>query len=276
MKLKDVLAGSYHICVLDVEDKVFCWGRNAYGELAFAGNTSLSTPTVVPTQLTFKAFAQSTESAHTCAQTPSNQIACWGRRPGINVVATPTLIANGDPLRAHATDGEAECFLRQDARVYCWGLTGAVGFEPGVFRETPTPLAFFEPVVDLADECLLAQSGQPWCWSHYVGDGEYSPFLVYSSVPLVSFAKGGTSLCALTSDGAPYCRNWLAGSESNSFVRVAGDLRFRSLSASKTHACGTAVDGEVYCWGSNRYGEGGNGTFVDSPGATKLRDPIIP
>lgn len=276
MKLKEVLVGSYHICVLDIDDKVFCWGGNPYGELSFAGNTNLSTPTLVPTQLTFKAFAQSTDAAHTCAQTPSNQIACWGRRPGQNVVATPTLIANGEPLRAHATNGEEECFLKQDARVYCWGLTGAVGFEPGVFRETPTPLAFSEPVVDVSNHCLLAQSGQPWCWTHNVGQGEYSPFLVYSSVALVSFAKGGTDLCALTSDGTPYCRSWsLGGTESFSFVRV-GDLRFRSLSASLTHACGTAVDGALYCWGSNQRGELGNGTFVTSRIPLGVRDPIIP
>ncbi|HET9385213.1 MAG TPA: hypothetical protein VFO67_08705 [Gemmatimonadales bacterium] len=42
-------------------------------------------------------------------------------------------------------------------------------------------------------------------------------------------------------------------------------LRFASLSAGLRHSCGVTVAGESYCWGSNQYGELGDGTTTDRP-----------
>jgi alpha-tubulin suppressor-like RCC1 family protein len=47
---------------------------------------------------------------------------------------------------------------------------------------------------------------------------------------------------------------------------VAGGIQFSSISAGGDHACGVATGGVLYCWGSDAYGQlgNGNGSFTNS------------
>jgi alpha-tubulin suppressor-like RCC1 family protein len=47
-------------------------------------------------------------------------------------------------------------------------------------------------------------------------------------------------------------------------------LTFQSVSAGGLHACGVTTDGSVYCWGSNAYGQLGNGTVTDESAPREL------
>jgi alpha-tubulin suppressor-like RCC1 family protein len=86
---------------------------------------------------------------------------------------------------------------------------------------------------------------------------------------LVAVTTGGAHSCGLDSDGRAYC--WGANGSGQlgigddleslaSPVAVAGDFRFTTLSAGLAHTCGVVVDGTVACWGSNTFGELGDGT----------------
>jgi alpha-tubulin suppressor-like RCC1 family protein len=64
-------------------------------------------------------------------------------------------------------------------------------------------------------------------------------------------------------------------------VLVAGGLAFRRVSASgRFHSCGVTTDDVAYCWGTNAFGQLGDGTQVDSPapvavgGGLEFRDVI--
>jgi alpha-tubulin suppressor-like RCC1 family protein len=81
-----------------------------------------------------------------------------------------------------------------------------------------------------------------------------------------------------TTSGPEFC-NGLACSRRP--VLVAGGLAFRRVSASgRFHSCGVTTDDVAYCWGTNAFGQLGDGTQVDSPapvavgGGLEFRDVI--
>src|SRR5207247_1427933 len=86
-------------------------------------------------------------------------------------------------------------------------------------------------------------------------------------------SAGAYHTCGLTTGGAAYC--WGSndngelgnGSTTSSSVPVAvtaPGLTFTAVSAGGCHTCGVTPSGAVYCWGSNAYGQLGNGSTTSS------------
>lgn len=90
---------------------------------------------------------------------------------------------------------------------------------------------------------------------------------------VTSIATGGLHTCALTGfEGKAYCwgsndRGRLGDgtTRDRTFPRVvSGGLNFTAITAgSSGHTCGLTEFGEAYCWGSNPFGQLGDGTRVD-------------
>jgi alpha-tubulin suppressor-like RCC1 family protein len=90
--------------------------------------------------------------------------------------------------------------------------------------------------------------------------------------------------CGVTTDDVAYCwgsnESGQLGNEtvasSTTPVPVAGDHRFRQVSAEgRWHSCGVSTENVAYCWGTNDFGQLGNGTemgsAIPSPVAGGLR-----
>ncbi len=89
-----------------------------------------------------------------------------------------------------------------------------------------------------------------------------------------SLSAGGSHVCGVTTTGAAYCwgrgsvgqlGNGLVNTSSSRPVAVLGGLTFASISAGGSeHTCGVTTTGAAYCWGSNAFGQFGNGTTTGS------------
>lgn len=98
-------------------------------------------------------------------------------------------------------------------------------------------------------------------------------------------SAGNDATCGLLPFGRGYCfgRQGLVGvaKDTSCFddvgpqapctlapLRIAGSLSFTSVSVGDSAACGTTTDKHVYCWGSQKYGQLGNGISSSGSSAT--------
>jgi len=51
---------------------------------------------------------------------------------------------------------------------------------------------------------------------------------------------------------------------------VSGGLVFSTVSVGREHVCGVTTSQVAYCWGSNFYGQLGNGSQIDSSMPVKV------
>ena len=168
-------------------------------------------------------------------------------------------------------------------RVRACGLSGCSGYsnEIAVTTQAP-PVGGFEAraiSVGASHTCALTPTGQAYCWglntSGQLGNGTIGtgtrmvPTAVAGGLTFASISAGRAHTCALTPTGQAYC--WGSnisgqlgdGTTTNQFVptAVAGGLTFASIGAGATdETCALTPTGQAYCWGSNTFGQLGDGT----------------
>ena len=89
----------------------------------------------------------------------------------------------------------------------------------------------------------------------------------------ISFASGSEHTCGVTTIGDAYCWGWnhkgqlgdgTTGTDRATPNLVSGGHTWTSVSGGRYHTCGVTTVGDAYCWGSDQYGQLGDGTTTDS------------
>jgi alpha-tubulin suppressor-like RCC1 family protein len=199
--------------------------------------------------------------------------------------------------RQLSTGAGSSCAIGADFRIYCWG-TGLANTPPplgdglNVPSEQPVLVTAIQSatVVDVAQAtaCAIEFGGVVACWgandTGQVGDGttNYAPSpLRVPGIQASRVCTGGTHSCAVLTDGSVVC--WGSnssgqlgdGTRQSSLVPVgvAGlTTRANIVTCGFTHTCVLLADGSTYCWGSNDYGElgdGNTGAFRATPGQVR-------
>ena len=143
-----------------------------------------------------------------------------------------------------------------------------------------------------AHTCALTTEGKAYCWgqggSGRLGNNSTTdsstPVAVQmpAGVSFQSIAAGSAHTCALTTTGQAYCWGWNEygqlgnNSTTNSRIPVAvqmpASVSFQSITAGYAHTCALTTTGQAYCWGTNGYGQLGNGSTTKSsiPAAVQM------
>lgn len=214
----------------------------------------------------------------------------WLERPGIKKYAGNPLLSESPSLITQIAAGSAHtCALMFGGKVKCWGKNpfGQLGDGTTSDRLSPVDVVgLTSGVVNISagidHTCAVLNSGALKCWGSnsfgQLGDGTTidrpTPVDVSGlSSGVMDVSLGSTHTCALKSSGAVRCwgNNTLGqlgnGTTTNSSTPVSlPDLSsgVKAISSGDEHACAITSGGAAKCWGSNAFGQLGNGTTTDS------------
>lgn len=298
-----IATGLSHACALTDTGQVKCWGSNGSGQ--FGNDSEVDSPTPVPaTSLSERATAIAAGPGYTCARTESGAVKCWGgnsygqlgdgtttsRRTATDVVGM------GSGVEVLAAGEQHVCARLQTGELKCWGSGefGQLGNGIPAQRLAPADVVGLKQdvvAIGTADHhsCAVTATGDAMCWGDNLkgelGDGTMVPHAVPAGVELATdvraIATGYGHSCAVTlSDGALCWGSNIVGQlgdESIFFasatpVPVPGmQANVAALALGNMHTCALTFDGGVHCWGSNLYGQLGNGdTAYYSPAPVQV------
>ncbi|WP_338796768.1 IPTL-CTERM sorting domain-containing protein [Acidovorax sp. DW039] len=233
--------GVGHTCALTTSGSVLCWGDNSKGQLGDGTTTNRDVPTAVQ-GISGEVQSIATGASHTCALTTAGALYCWGE----NAIGQ---LGNGSMVNSNVPQAVQ-------------GLAGGV----------------LQVATGNYSTCAVTTAGAAMCWGQnaqgQLGDGSTT----FSNVPKAvqnlgsgvrSIAAGLEHTCAATAAGAVYC--WGSngsgqlgnGSTSPRDVPVAVENlsgSVRNIAVGLYHTCAVTVANALQCWGSNTYGQLGDGT----------------
>jgi alpha-tubulin suppressor-like RCC1 family protein len=240
----ELAVGSSSNCGRTERGEVYCWGRNASGQLG-NGTTVSSAAAVAATGIT-DAVQVSVGLAHACVVHRAGGVSCWGANADGQAgsmtmgmpVTTPTRVTGADDVIEVRAGDRYTCGRRRGGGVYCWGsnVRGTLGTNYSVTSSaTPVSVNAIDDATWLSVgrgwSCAGRASGQVWCWG-----------------------ANNLSQLALPPGRSEY-------GEPVPVPAPAGALRFTAYS--NTTVCAWTATGVAYCWGSNASGQLGLGTAID-------------
>lgn len=286
------LSGTHkHTCALTAAGGVQCWGRNWHGELG-DGTTDYRVTPVTPVGLESGVTAIAAGGFHTCALLVDGSLRCWGANwhgqvgDGTDVERhTPVEVIELEARAvAIATGKYHTCAILETGGLRCWGYNkyGQLGNGPDEDKWVPTKVAGLNDdvaAVALGENhsCALLVLDQIMCWGlndqGQLGLGDIETRYIPVFVPgMGSNARGIVTgqrySCAFAITGGIYCwgENWAGqlgdGTQENHLTPVAVgglDATPLFLAAGDSHSCAVLDTGAVKCWGSNSFGQLGDG-----------------
>jgi len=288
-----IAAGGSHTRAL-AGGGVKCWGENLSGQLGDGTHTDSATPVDVA-GLSNGVAAIAVGGGHNCALMDRGAVRCWGWN-GDGQLGDGTNIDRSNPVPVDAagtlfyaiTAGyEHTCALTTSARVKCWGGNGDGQLGDGTHANRAEPAdvqGLRSTVLSMSlgevHTCALMHDHTLQCW----GDNRFGQLADYAvtdsafPIPVIGLTGGVLAVsagaghtCALTEAGVEcWGRNYFGqlgnGTKDNSYrpVTVVGfSLTAAALATGGNHTCGLTAGGGVRCWGSNAFGQLGDGTTVD-------------
>jgi alpha-tubulin suppressor-like RCC1 family protein/Tol biopolymer transport system component len=294
-RVTSLSANGMHTCARSAGGAAQCWGWNSSGQVGDGTRFDRSTPTTVSGLGTVVA-AVTTGSNHSCALTTLGGVRCWGDNAngqlGDDTVTdrlTPVQVTGLiGGVAALVGGGGHTCALTTREGVLCWGLntSGQLGNGSTTNRTVPTPVSGLSSgvvglVAGYAHTCALTRAGATLCWGlndfGQLGDGSTTARSTPTPVSglsrgVAALAAGSRHTCAVTTSGALKCwgGNWqgqlgdaTTGTRATP-TQVSGlTIGVAAAEAGWEHTCALMASGAVACWGSNPYGEVGDGTTTD-------------
>lgn len=241
--------GMRHACLLRVDGTIWCWGRNADGQLGDGTTIDRNTPVRVGAYTDWTSVAAGND--HTCGLRAGGTAWCWGRNDtgqiGDDARGTdrtsPVQVGIWSDWTSLVGGGAHTCGIRAGGTSWCWGANrwGQLGNRTTEDRNLPTQAEWTDwesLTAGFGHTCGIRANRSAWCW----GDGLHG-----------RLGDGNTQVGWINPKPVAAPANW--------DVLRAGDL----------HTCGLDLNGDAWCWGHGGFGELGVVETVDRRSPVKVQ-----
>ena len=296
-----VVAGGDKSCLITLEGKGFCWGRNEFMELANKKSDKKSDKRPVAAVPGARGITDiGIGQKNLCFLLLDGTAMCRGENlhgqrgdnapPKDTKAGQAVLGVDGGAQLAVGREGHA-CVRLKTGGVVCWGRNGdgSVGDGTTEDRFGGTDLGDLKNVVSLqaggGHSCALMKDGSVRCWGRNPygecgdksGENVLTPKVVPGLRGVAELALGDAFSCARTRDKSVWCWGFRPGEttavaeEAYKPVKLPGFKGAVEIAAGATHACIRGKDQAVLCWGDNQYGQLGDDNPDQRTGPTKVK-----
>jgi hypothetical protein len=286
-QIVDLAAGSEHVCALDVEGHVFCWGENLHGQAGpiagggrctdGEGETRPCEPKPKRVRAIEGAVQLALGDSTSCARLEDGSVECWG-------LATEgsTWLESRTVPEVFAL-GRKACVAEADGTVSCSGAPEEV--PSGLAEITQLSMSISHDLT-----CALSAQGSVTCWGDNsaggLGVGNFEPKPLPLGQPaLLSGAVGisarGGHVCALLGSGGVTCWGANAARElgrdspqcqplgqrdpvpcATEPGPLPGPVNARLVEVGESGTCVALADAAVWCWGNASVGSSSQPNFI--------------
>ncbi len=250
-----------HICGIDENKNLWCWGENQFGQNGVPANINpVRTPTKIsnPEGTPWKDVALG--RYYTCAIDTNDAIWCWFPPPIstmkiMQYTSYPVKLTSPNGIKKAVGGTSMGCIIDNDNKLLCMGIRdyGSFAHEFFNFRvikpeevDNPAGNGWKKVVTGNYNTCALDDKGILWCWG-----GRNTP--IGNEIPyIITYYETQY----LSSQMLPYPVS------TTSDVRWSSKISHAPVDSYVTsyHKCAIDENAHLWCWGRNDHGQLGTGS----------------
>jgi len=303
-------SGDNHNCMIDEDDRLWCWGKNDFGQLGDGTTDNKSIRTKISTSDDWSQISLGED--HSCAIKLDGSLWCWGDNSSSQLgdgttekKFIPTPIGSDTDWTQISLGTNHSCAIKADGSLWCWGKNslGQLGDATNQDSLIPIPIGTDTDWAQISignnHSCGLKLEGTLWCWGNneygQLGDGTNNnastPVQISTDIYWTLISLGGEHSCGLKTFGTLWC--WGDNSsgqlgegttDDKSIPTLIGaDTHWKKIILGKNHSCGVnkfrnylnTIERSLWCWGNNNFGQIDDETRINKLKPTEVGNETL-